>query len=144
MTSITDRNAQALIERNGTTLPKATPAKKAPRKTVAKGNDQAAKVVAPSNEAPTPVQCRCSCGYEAKFGRSYLPGHDARHAGQVGRALVANAEGAQEQLKALPPKLAEKARRFQANAAAKAERQAKAAAIRANAKAAMKAELAAL
>ena len=143
MTSITARNAQALIERNGSTLPKPAPAK-APRKTVAKGKDQAPKAVAPSNEAPTPIKCRCGCGADANLGRSYRPGHDARHAGQVARANIEGAPGAAEALELLPAALKAKAARMIANAAAKAERKQQAALLRERAREALKAELAAL
>jgi hypothetical protein len=34
--------------------------------------------------------CRCGCGATPNKGRGYLPGHDARHAGQVARALIAD------------------------------------------------------
>lgn len=147
MTSITERNAQALIERNGTTLPKT---KAAPRKAVAKGN----KAVAEGNQpeakaAPTPVKCHCGCGAEANIGRTYRPGHDARHAGQVARAVIEAPigqarEAATEAKNALPPKLRAKADRMIANAAAKEEKRAAAARIRENARQALKAELAAL
>lgn len=35
----------------------------------------------------TPQECRCGCGDMTKGG-NYLPGHDARHAGQVARHAV--------------------------------------------------------
>jgi hypothetical protein len=148
MTSITARNAAALKARNGSTLPD-TPA---PKKVVAKGNkavaegkDQAAEAVAPSNKvAPTPVKCHCGCGADANLGRMYLPGHDARHAGAVARANIEGKAGAQEALELLPPKLKAKAARMIANAAAKAEKAARAKQIREAAAAALKAELAAL
>lgn len=38
-------------------------------------------------KAPTPQDCRCGCGKQTKGG-NYLPGHDARHAGQVARWIV--------------------------------------------------------
>jgi hypothetical protein len=34
--------------------------------------------------------CRCGCGETVKAGSLYRPGHDARHAGRVGRMLVAD------------------------------------------------------
>lgn len=142
MTSITQRNAQALKDRNGTTVPEV---KSTPRKAVAKGN----KVVAEGNKsepkaAPTPVKCHCGCGAEANVGRTYRPGHDARHAGQVARANIEGAQGAAEALELLPAKLKAKAARMIANAAAKEEKRAAAARIRENARQALKAELAAL
>ncbi|WP_018178759.1 hypothetical protein [Jongsikchunia kroppenstedtii] len=36
----------------------------------------------------TPQECRCGCG-EMTGGGNYRPGHDARHVGQVARAVVA-------------------------------------------------------
>jgi hypothetical protein len=87
---------------------------------------------------PTPVSCHCGCGTDAKLGRRYLPGHDARHAGQVGRALAEGKGGAQEALAALPPKLREKAERFAANR----ERETKAKAARAELRQKMTEELA--
>lgn len=154
MTSITQRNAKALVERNGTTLPETVASgnkavakgKGRTPKAVAQGNE--AKAVAPSNEAPkatpTPVSCHCGCGTEAKLGRRYLPGHDARHAGQVGRMVAEGKDGAQEALAALPPALKAKAERFAANRQAEADRKRLAAEIRAAAKAELAAKLAAL
>jgi hypothetical protein len=144
MTSITARNAQALTERNGTTLPKATPAPK----TVAKGN----KAVAPSKDqpetkapaAPVAVACGCGCGQTANLGRQYRPGHDARHAGAVGRMVAEGKDGAQEALAALPAKLQAKAQAFADNRAKEAARKAAAAKVREDAKEALKAALAAI
>jgi hypothetical protein len=148
MTSTTTRNAKALTDRNGSTLPKTTPTK-----AVAKGN----KAVAPSNKpeaqapkapapqaAPEGIPCHCGCGSTAKPGRSYLPGHDARHAGQIGRALAAKAPGAEAARDALPAALKAKAERFAANRAAEATRKAVAAKIREDAKTALTAALAAI
>lgn len=141
MTSITARNAQALKARNGSTVPEAKPA---PKK--ATPSKAAAPVVTPEipKAAPTGVKCHCGCGTEAKPGRSYLPGHDARHAGAVGRALAAGAQGAEEAAAALPPKLAEKARRFAANRKNEATRKAEAAKLRAEMKAELERRLAEL
>ena len=41
---------------------------------------------AAATDAPTANQCRCGCNAATKA--MYAPGHDARHAGQVGRAIV--------------------------------------------------------
>lgn len=140
MTTITERNAKALADRNGTTIPEAPkPTKKAQAKATPE-----TKAPATPKETPKPVQCHCGCGDEAKVGRSYLPGHDARHAGEVGRALAAKAPGAEDALKALPPKLAEKAQRFADNRAKEADRKAQAKAIRDQAAKDLKAALAAL
>src|SRR4051812_7886730 len=34
--------------------------------------------------------CACGCGENVAPKRQYRPGHDARHAGQIARALIAN------------------------------------------------------
>lgn len=34
--------------------------------------------------------CRCGCGEAVAPKREYRPGHDARHAGQIARALIEN------------------------------------------------------
>jgi hypothetical protein len=144
MTSITARNAAALKARNGSTIPEVTPAK-APRKTVAKGNQAVAEGKKPETKvAPTPVDCHCGCGIKANLGRTYRPGHDARHASAVARAVLEGRTGAQDAFDALAPKLRDKAARMVDNAKAKETRKAKAAAIREAARQAMKAELAAL
>lgn len=150
MTSTTARNAAALAARHTPTLDglvaqgnkAVAKGKGRTPKAVAQGNE--AKAVAPSNEAPTPVSCHCGCGTEAKLGRRYLPGHDARHAGQVGRMVAEGKDGAQEALAALPPALKAKAERFAANRQAEADRKRLAAEIRAAAKAELAAKLAAL
>lgn len=147
MTSTTARNAAALIERNGSTLPKATPAPKAPKAGKA---EAPAPTPAPAKAtAPTQVTCGCGCGETANIGRTYRPGHDARHAGQVGRWLAENPKAAPAEVEAaiaaLPTaKLQEKARKFAENRAAEATRKAAAKRIREAAKAALAAELAAL
>lgn len=48
----------------------------------------------PKPAAPAaPAPCRCGCGAQTvRPEASYLPGHDARHAGAVGRALLAGAD----------------------------------------------------
>lgn len=143
MTTITERNAKALIERNGSTLPEA----KTPRKVVAKGNQAVAEgkdQKAPAKAAVPIVSCGCGCGETANPGRLYKPGHDARHAGQVGRALVAKAPGAEEAAASLPTALEAKARAFAANAAKKEAAKEARAQVRADAKAALEAALAAL
>lgn len=45
-----------------------------------------------NTEAPatTPTQCRCGCNEQVPAKSFYRPGHDARHAGQVGRRIAAN------------------------------------------------------
>lgn len=39
---------------------------------------------------PTFSKCRCGCEENVAPKRHYRPGHDARHAGAVARALIAN------------------------------------------------------
>lgn len=42
-----------------------------------------------STGTSTPAaDCRCGCGATPNKGRGYLPGHDARHAGQVARTIL--------------------------------------------------------
>jgi hypothetical protein len=149
MTSITARNAKALTERNGTTLPETKVVAKGNKvvakdndpKAVAQGNDQAETPKAP---APAGVPCGCGCGIETNPGRLYKPGHDARHAGQVGLALYEGREGAQDELAKLGPKLQEKANRFADNRRTADAKKAQAARIRKAAAEALKAELASL
>lgn len=151
MTSITARNAAALTERNGSTIPEA-PAP-APTPKVGKAG-KAAKAAAPAPKAakataPTQAPCGCGCAAPAKPGRTYLPGHDARHAGQVGRWLAANpkatpAAQAAEVAKLPTPALQAKARKFAANRAAEATRKTAAAELRARYQAELKSKLAEL
>lgn len=61
---------------------KATPAK--PTKPV----EVTTETVKAKVERPA---CRCGCG-ETTSGGSYRPGHDARHAGKVGRAIAAGGD----------------------------------------------------
>jgi hypothetical protein len=43
----------------------------------------------PGTDVPADDSCRCGCGQPVKGKKAeYLPGHDARHAGQVGRDMV--------------------------------------------------------
>jgi len=63
----------------------------------------AAKKVA-TTEAPTasatPTPCKCNCGQATvRQDAFYVSGHDARHAGQVGRALAATTSS--DEIKAL-------------------------------------------
>lgn len=60
------------------------------------------KAARPSTSAPA-TQCRCGCKQATNKGKGYLPGHDARHAGQVARAILGDASTAPEvYLSALP------------------------------------------
>lgn len=85
--------------------------------------------------APEPVKtagtCRCGCGNAPRRpGRTYLPGHDARHAGIVGRAVAGLQEAAPDAdishlLAELPSEnLQLKAMRIAATALAKAAKKA--------------------
>lgn len=104
------------------------------RKTVAKGNKS--EIVAQGNK------CRCSCGETPNTGKMYRPGHDARHAGLVGRLILANSPKADAEFAKLTPKLKEKAQKFVSTRVARAERAEQAKAIRAAAKAETAAKLA--
>lgn len=80
------------------------------------------------NTSEKPTTCRCGCGVQSKS--NYRPGHDARHAGQVGRALASAATRAeQERLigtlpsKALRAKAVRVADKAQAKAKARSERE---------------------
>lgn len=68
----------------------------------------------------TGVICTCGCGEPTKS--KYRPGHDARHAGQVGRSLATNPKdkAALAALSGMSPALRAKAERIRDNAAAKA------------------------
>lgn len=45
---------------------------------------------APKAKAPTNLaDCKCGCGEQANKDRDYRPGHDARHAGNIGREMAA-------------------------------------------------------
>lgn len=145
MTSITARNSAALVAKHGTTLPETpAPTKRAKQTKAEAPAPDATETKAPAPARPATVACGCGCGTEAKPGRLYLPGHDARHAGQVGRALAAKAPGAEDAALALPPALQAKARAFATNRAKEATRKAEAARIREEAARQLKAALAAL
>ncbi len=47
-----------------------------------------------------PSPCLCGCGEPT--ARNYRPGHDARHVGQLARAVVAGAADKRAALRALP------------------------------------------
>lgn len=60
---------------------------------------------APATEAPTPenTPCRCGCGLGTiRPDAFYLPGHDARHAGAIGRQAIAEPNRAEDLIKSLP------------------------------------------
>lgn len=70
--------------------------------------------------------CGCGCGDTTKS--TFRPGHDARHAGNTGRALAANPKDktALADLAAMSPALRAKAERVRDNAIAKAQAKAEA------------------
>jgi hypothetical protein len=83
-----------------------TPAPRKPRTAKAKvttTKPAPAKVEPKTPTVPTNCGCGCGCGQPNVRGKaSYLSGHDARHAGQVGRAIIADPAKAADLLKALP------------------------------------------
>lgn len=79
----------------------AAPAAKAPKATPAP-----AAAAKPASAQP----CRCGCGEQTIRPEAlYRPGHDARHAGAIAKAILAGADAA-EALKPLTPRLQEKAK----------------------------------
>lgn len=76
---------------------------------------------------PTPEaearRCGCGCGSPVSPRASFRPGHDARHAGETGRALAANPKdrAALAALAGMSEALRAKAERVRANAEAKAQ-----------------------
>lgn len=66
--------------------------------------------------------CACGCGEHVAKGRLFRPGHDARHAGNIGRALADSPNDAKvkAQFKALSPALQTKAEGVRTKAVAKA------------------------
>lgn len=76
-----------------TTKPAGAPTKPAGRKPRAAKPQTAKPAKATTKPAPKPAQptnCKCGCGNATKRANAdYVAGHDARHAGVVGRALIA-------------------------------------------------------
>ncbi|QHB47223.1 hypothetical protein SEA_APPLECIDER_54 [Arthrobacter phage AppleCider] len=76
----------------------------------------------------TTRQCNCGCGEATSSSKTmYKPGHDARHAGNVARAMAAdyNDAGNEEKLEALPSaNLKHKARTMAARLVEKAAKKA--------------------
>lgn len=69
--------------------------------------------------APKPNPCRCGCGQHTHRAEAkYVSGHDARHAGEVGRSALPEADV--RKLFADTPKLLAKALGVRATAARKA------------------------
>ncbi|AZS08774.1 hypothetical protein KDJ02_gp53 [Arthrobacter phage Litotes] len=79
-------------------------------------------------KANTTRQCNCGCGEATSSSKTmYKPGHDARHAGNVARAMAAdyNDAGNEEKLEALPSaNLKHKARTMAARLVEKAAKKA--------------------
>lgn len=96
-------------------------------------------------QAPTPRVCACGCGIETiRPEATYRSGHDARHAGQVAKAVIAGqpVETIDETFKA-QPNLARKAHAIVEVAKRKAVEKAAKAAAKEAAKVAYEAALAA-
>lgn len=104
-----------------------------------------------TDEVATVEDLPCRCGCKAPTKSTYAPGHDARHAGVVGRWLLANPDATKTEkkkhldtlptpaLQAKAERVVETAKRKEAEKASKAEARAKA---KAAAKAAYEAALA--
>lgn len=106
---------------------------------------QAKTATTKAQAKPTePQACRCGCKLQTIRPEAlYLPGHDARHAGRVGRALIANPNDT-SQLDQLPTDaLKAKARGMVAKVEQQAAEKARRQAARDAAKAAYAAALAA-
>lgn len=70
-----------------------TPAEAKPAKTPAKAKQAPAATPAPVKPAATPRNCGCGCNAPTITERaSFLPGHDARFAGLVGRGEIVPAD----------------------------------------------------
>lgn len=77
-----------------------------------------------ANPAGLPL-CLCGCEQVTKRDRNYRPGHDARHAGIIGRKMALNPGDADNLLVELPTQALQlKAERVAANEAARAEKKA--------------------
>lgn len=65
-----------------------------------------------NTKATAAPACTCGCGEQISPTATYRPGHDARHAGAVARAIAADPKQAKTFLLALPsPALRAKAQR---------------------------------
>lgn len=111
---------------------KATPAKKTPARPTGKPAE------APAAK-PAPANCGCGCGAPTITAKAvFLSGHDARHAGVIGRALAANPtdEAALASLARMSPVLQAKTNAITKTALAKVAKKAAAAKAKEAAKAA--------
>lgn len=77
----------------------------------------------PEVKAPEFKACACGCKENVPSKRTFRPGHDARHAGNVGRALAVKPNDAKVKaaLAELSAPLQAKAHRVAATAKAKAD-----------------------
>lgn len=108
---LTAKGAEAAIQLKGREIPM-------PEMKSGASKPRSPRVAKPKGEGKP---CLCECGETAAAERYYLPGHDARHAGVVGRAIMAGGKSA-ELLASLPTAaLRNKAREMVARKAAKAE-----------------------
>ncbi|WP_336631110.1 MULTISPECIES: hypothetical protein [unclassified Microbacterium] len=74
-----------------------------------------------TTKSTTTPTCTCGCGEQISPTATYRAGHDARHAGQVARAIAADPKQAKTLLLALPsPALRAKAQRAADRLAARA------------------------
>lgn len=105
-----------------------------PEETAVNATKKTASATKPNNNPADLPLCKCGCGFPVtNRARNYLPGHDARHAGQVARAMAAipgadNEDKRTAMLDALPTdalrwKAAAMADRLIAKGAAAAERE---------------------
>ena len=105
-----------------------------------KGKPAATPASAPK---PAPANCACGCGKPTITAKAvFLSGHDARHAGNVGRGLAAGDASAVEAFAALSPRLQAKAEGVRATAERKANEKAARIAAREAAKKAFDAAMA--
>lgn len=101
--------------------------------------DKPAPVKAVKPVKPAPANCACGCGAPTVTAKAvFLSGHDARHAGSIGRLLAANPtdKPALDALARMTPKLQEKALSVKATADRKAATKTAAAKAKTAAKAA--------
>lgn len=130
--------------RNARTAKATTRKASTPRKATTKATPAKAAQPATPKAPAKPSACRCSCGQTTiRPNARYIAGHDARHAGVMGRAMIASSRQGEplptrESLVALfgTERLADKALGMVVTANAKANAIAKAKAAKAAAQAA--------